>query len=173
MSSIVKGMRFILDDRVGECIDVRHEKPKDSMYSYMGSYERWYKYDIKMLDSGEEVTFDGYAAERLVKNHLVYLSSSGFEIGDYFEIARTGLQPDLRGRLISIDENAERWPYRIADEDGNSASFSFYELTKIHSVISQTRAPKAIQTLKTQIELTKAELEALETALEVLQYASA
>jgi hypothetical protein len=101
------------------------------------------------------------------------MEKSGYEIGDYFEIKRTGLQPDLRGRLISVDENADRWPYRIADEDGNSASFAYYELTKIHSVISRTRAPQAIETLRSQIAITKAELEALETALEVLMYASA
>jgi hypothetical protein len=175
MSSIIKGMKFILDNRVGECINVRHERPKDDYgFGYsIGGYDRYYKYDVKMLDNGEEVTFDGYAAERLVKNHLVYQKTSGFEIGDYFEIKRTGLQPDLRGRLISIDEDADRWPYRIADEDGNSASFSYYELTKIHSVISQTRAPKAIETLQAQLVIARAEVEALETALEVLQYASA
>lgn len=174
MSGIVKGMKFILDDRVGECIDVRHERPKSDSYGYalMGGYERYYKYDIKMADNGEQVTFDGYTADRLLRR-LVYLETSGYEVGDYFEIKRTGLQPDLRGRLISVDENADRWPYRIADEDGNSASFSYYELTKIHSVISQKRAPNAIESLKAQIALTKAELEALETALEVLQYASA
>lgn len=174
MSVIVVGMKFILDNRVGECINVRHVRPKDDYgFGYsLGGYDRYYKYDIKMLDNGEQVTFDGYATETLMK-HLVYLASSGFEVGDYFEIKRAGLQPDLRGRLISVDENADRWPYRIADEDGNSASFSYYELTKIHSVISQKRAPGAIETLTAQIKVTKAELEALETALEVLQYASA
>jgi hypothetical protein len=141
-------------------------------YGFMGRYEMYYKHDIKFDDNGEVAVYDGWSVGTLL-NTLIFKENSGFEIGDYFEIKRDGLQPDLRGRLISIDENDARWPYRVADESGNSATFSYYELTKIHSVISQKRAPKAIETLKSQIEIAKAELEALETALEVLMYASA
>lgn len=171
MSDIKVGMRFLIDNRTAQCIDVRMDQPND-LFGYMGRYEMYYKHDIKFNDNDEVVVYDGWSVKKLL-NALVYKENSGFEIGDYFEIARAGLEPNLRGRLISINEDAERWPYRVADEDGNSASFAFYELTKIHSVISQKRAPKAIETLKAQIKTTKDELEALETALEVLQYASA
>lgn len=176
MTAVKVGMKFILDDdRVGQCIEIRKEIPewaKGGLSWGISSRDEdmFNKYDVRFLDNDEIVTYD---STYLLLRKIVFLENSGYEIGDYFEIKRTGLQPDLRGRLISIDENAGRWPYRIADEDGNSASFSYFELTKIHSVISQKRAPKAIETLKAQIVATKAELEALETALEVLQYASA
>ena len=175
MTDVTIGMKFILaDERVGQCVEIRNEVPeyaKSSLGWGLRTYDDiYYKYDVRMLDNDEIVTYD---SKYLLISKIVFLEKSGFEIGDYFEIKRTGLQPDLRGRLISIDENDDRWPYRIADESGNSASFSYFELTKIHSVISRQRAPKAIETLQVQLAIARAEVEALETALEVLQYASA
>lgn len=103
---------------------------------------------------------------------IPYYEYSGFQIGDTMEIKRDGLEPNLRGRLLEIDKDAERYGYRVGEEGGTSIWFSFAELIKIHSVTSRERSPRAVEVLKKTIAEKREELEALETALEVLEYAT-
>lgn len=123
-------------------------------------------------DHEETMTYTGWNLHNL-KGGLIYHPDSEYSVGDYFEIKRDGLEPDLRGRLLEINPDAEMWPYRVGHAETDvSAWFAWNELTKIHSVISAQRSGKAKAVLKKQIEEARAELEALETALEVLEYAS-
>lgn len=120
---------------------------------------------------GGWLTLSDYEAVVLLEGR-VYAPNSGFLVGDTMEIKRDGLEPNIRGRLLEIDEQAERWPYRVGHDNGPSVWFSLGELTKIHSVTSRERSPRALEVLKKRITEAREELEALETALEVLEYAA-
>lgn len=115
--------------------------------------------DVKSTDSQYRL-YDG----------LTFVKDSGYKIGETFEVEREGLEPNLRGRLLEIDETAEMWPYKIGQEGGVAVWFGYREIRKIHSVTSAERSPRAKEVLKAQIQLKREELEALETALEVLEY---
>ena len=131
-----------------------------------------YQFHTFVDKDGNTCTYDGWKATSMW-TYLIYDPGNGWEVGDYFEIKRTGLDPDLRGRLVEIDAEADRWPYKIAGPEGSQPiAFGCKELTKIHSVTSFERAPKARAVLVKKIEEARAELEALETALEILDYAS-
>jgi hypothetical protein len=137
------------------------------------SYHDTYEYTRFELVSPQGITkiLTGTAIYDFL-DHVIFNPNAGFELGDRFEIKRAGLDPNLRGKLVEIDQNAEQWPYRIEGPDGNSSWFSVTELTKLHSVTSFERSGAAKQALQVQIEAKRAELEALEVALEVLEYAS-
>ncbi len=135
-----------------------------STYNYQIKFDKGDGTDVQYLKDES----DKYS----LYENLIYTKDHGFNIGDTFEVEREGLEPNLRGRLLEIDAAAEMWPYKIGQEYGVSVWFGIKEIRKIHSVISQERAPKAKEVLKEQIARTRAELEALETALEVLEYAS-
>lgn len=142
-----------------------------SPYSHISS-EDLLRVELTPENGGTKQTYDGWKIHQLVEG-LIYHPKSGFKIGDTMEIAREGLEPNLRGRLLEIDESAEMWPYRVGHtETGASVWFAWHELTKIHSIISAQRSGKAKEVLKKQIAEARAELEALETALEILEYAS-
>ena len=147
------------------------EEPEYPEYLSYSSSEESQRVILTPDNGGSAKTFTGWELYKLTEG-LIYHPSAGFNVGDYFEIKRDGLEPDLRGRLLEIDPESEMWPYRVGQPDGPSVWFAWHELTKIHSVISYKRAPKAKEVLKEQIARTRAELEALETALEVLEYAS-
>lgn len=142
-----------------------------SMSYHIPMKEEMERFRLTPDNGGTDQTYDGWSVHKVVDS-IIYHPKAGFSIGDYFEIKREGLEPDLRGRLLEIDPEAEMWPYRVGQADGPSVWFSWKELTKIHSVVSRERSPKAVKSLKKQIAEKREELEALETALEVLEYAS-
>lgn len=139
--------------------------------SWYNEPEYTYKFQYDKAGT-QEVTYKGDSKSEELFNGLTFVKDSGYKIGEVFEVEREGLDPNLRGQLLEIDEKAEMWPYRIGQEGGISIWFGFREIRKIHSVISAERSPRAKEIIKAQIELKKAELEALETALEVLEYAT-
>lgn len=175
-NQLVEGMRFRFPDGKTTWTLTKKftEMPDYSGMSrsyYIPSREEMSRFKLTPDNGGADQTYDGWSIHK-VADGIIYHPEAGFSIGDYFEIKREGLEPDLRGRLLEIDPEAEFWPYRVGQADGPSVWFSWKELTKIHSVTSRDRAPKAKEVLKEQIARTRAELEALETALEVLEYAS-
>jgi hypothetical protein len=167
-NTLQEGQRLWYDGRPATLVS------KDYIYddSFRYSSRIEYTYTVRFDDDkGEAVTLSdshGYA----LYEAIIYYEYSGFSIGDTLEIQRSGLEPNLRGRLLEVDENAERWPYRVGEVGSNSVWFSYAELTKIHSVTSRERAPRAQEVLTKRIAEVREELEALETALEVLGYAT-
>lgn len=176
-SRLTEGMRFRF--REGTTTWTLTKKYTDmpdfsgaSMSYYIPSMQEMQRVTLTPDNGGAVQTYDGWSTYKLTEG-LIYHPEAKFSIGDYFEIKRDGLEPDLRGRLLEIDPTAEMWPYRVGHTETNaSAWFAWHELTKIHSVISHARAPRAKEVLKKKIAEARAELEALETALEVLEYAS-
>ena len=127
---------------------------------------------IRFVTVDELVNVTDHNEKYELYENLIFCPNSEFKVGDTMEIAREGLEPNLRGILLEINESAEMWPYRVGQQDGVSVWFGYKELTKIHSIISAQRSGKAKEVLKKQIAEARAELEALETALEILEYAS-
>lgn len=176
-SELKEGMRFRFPDGTTTWTLTRkyHEE-----YDYSGfgrayhipSMEEMQRVKLTPDNGGAVQTYDGWSLHKL-KGGLIYHPNAKYSVGDYFEIKRDGLEPDLRGRLLEINPEAEMWPYRVGNPETDvSAWFAWHELTKIHSIISAQRSGKAKAVLKKQIDEARAELEALETALEVLEYAS-
>jgi hypothetical protein len=180
-SELKEGMRFRFPDATTTWTltrkyfreyDADHYGSGIDRYYIPSSVEEMQRVDLTPDNGGAVKTYDGWNLHKL-KQGLIYHPKSGYSVGDYFEIKRDGLEPDLRGRLLEIDPEAEMWPYRVGHAESDvSAWFAWSELTKIHSIISAQRSGKAKAALKKKIEEARAELEALETALEVLEYAS-
>lgn len=176
-SELAEGMRFRFADSTRTWTLTRKylEQPDYSGVAaayYIPSREEMQRVTLTPDDDGEDQSYDGWSIYKMGSG-LIYHPKAKFSIGDYFEIKRDGLEPDLRGRLLEIDPTAEMWPYRVGHTETNaSAWFAWHELTKIHSVISRERSPRAKEVLKKKIAEARAELEALETALEVLEYTS-
>jgi hypothetical protein len=160
---LCEGQRFRIKDRTCTLVEKKMDF-RDPLSAYPEIF-----FTVKYDDNGETEMVD---AGRLYKG-MIYNPLREFEVGDTFEVAREGLEPNLRGVLVEVDPEADRWPYRLAGPDGAGTWFAWNELTKIHSVVSRERAPRAAELLRKQIAAKKEELEALETALEVLEYASA
>lgn len=169
---LTKGSRVFLDDDTATIVDSQSNYFANaglSIYNPEPEVEYTLKWDSGKEDSKVKGTSWGL---RYLFDAVVYFTDSGLEIGDTVEIERSGLDPNLRGILVEVDEKAARWPYKVEALDGLSSEwFSVAELTKIHSIISRERAPQAIKVLRKTIEEKKDELKALETALEVLEYA--
>ena len=174
--SLKEGMRFRNDETGATWILTRKffvepDYNSGSVWNLPG-VEEMQRVEFTPDNGGSPVTYNGWSLHRITEG-LIYHPEAEFGLGDYFEIKREGLDPDLRGTLVEVDEKADRWPYKIQGENGNSVWFAWYELTKIHSVVSRDRAPRAVKVLRKRIAETREELEALETALEVLEYARA
>lgn len=168
-SGLKVGQRFWVDGKAGTLLKRDAEWPEYDRDSYLSfRTEPDYSWTIQ-FDNGETKVYTQYTPLVL---GMTYNPDAGYKVGDTFEVEREGLEPNLRGRLLEIDPAAEMWPYKIGQEHGVSVWFGVKEIRKIHSVVSRERAPKATESLKKQIAEKREELEALETALEVLEYAS-
>lgn len=166
-NELQKGHRFWYDGRPATLVGKDHSF--EGMYSSHITYTFTLRFDD---DKGGTRTLSEWSVPSDLYRSIVFTKDSGFELGDTLEIKRDGLEPNLRGKLLEINENAERYPYRVGQELGVSIWFSWHELTKIHSVVSYQRSPRAKEVLKKVIAEKREELEALETALEVLEYAT-
>lgn len=141
-----------------------------------------YDYNMDRFSIGDgywRVKYDDGRTSRveawyLNDRQLVY-SKNVFKLGDRVEVKLEDPMVDSfpRGKVIAIDPEHPETPYTVESLDGKLTSkFAAFEINKILTALSWERRGASKTALEKLVEEKRAELAALEIALEVLEFAA-
>lgn len=110
----------------------------------------------------------------LGRSQLVY-DEHAFKLGDRVEVKLEDPMVDTfpRGKVIAIDPEHPETPYTVTSLDGTITSkFALYEINKILTALSWEKRGASKEALAKLVAEKRVELQALEIALEVLEFAA-
>jgi hypothetical protein len=125
------------------------------------------------------VKYDDGRTERLTawglhRGNLVY-DKEALKLGDRVEVKLEDPMVDSfpRGKIIAIDPEHAETPYTVESLDGKlTTKFAAFEINKILTALSWEKRGDSKKALEKLVAEKRAELQALEIALEVLEFAA-
>lgn len=161
-NGLAVGNRLKYNDEYFTLTDYEYDR---SRFTYSDGY--W----LVKYDDGRTGRFESWY---LHERHLVY-SKNVFKLGDRVEVKLEDPLVDSfpRGKVIAIDPEHPETPYTVESLDGKLTSkFAAFEINKILTALSWEKRGDSKAALEKLVAEKRAELTALEIALEVLEFAA-
>lgn len=161
-NGLSEGDRLKYNDEYLTLTDYEYSRDR---FAYSNGY-----WKVKYDDGRTSQIESWYLHER----HLVY-SENVFKLGDRVEVKLEDPMIDSfpRGKIVAIDKNHAETPYTVESLDGKLTSkFAAFEINKILTALSWEKRGDSREAIQKLVNEKRAELQALEIALEVLEFAA-